>query len=407
VSKPRTSDERLVRDLAKEVAELAQSEEMEARRWRWRDVNALRKPDRAPVWCRPAGVWREILPPEAIKSRDVRVRPVEYALRQHLYKAWVGDDHIIEPWWPAQRFWECPSVPPFGLQTGVLEATTELGGWRLVPPIVEDDDFDRVAVPDYDYDPFETELRAAELDSLLGDILPVRLTGAPPLDANTLNTGLDQLRGMNAFMLDLYERPERIHRAMAKLCEAVLAAMRQADALGLLAPNNHGGMFESDPVGSPPYAPTRLHHLWGAANSQEFDEVSPAMFDEFLLTYQRPILAQYGLTQYGCCEDLTRKIDLVLRIPNLRVFVCSAWTDLDRVIEACDGRYTIMWRQPAGEVTLADDTDGIARHLDEGMRKLRGQCYQVVLREVETLAGHPERIREWARLAIGAAERHS
>jgi len=46
-------DERAwVRDLARQVAEIAAEPEMETIRKRWRDVNALRKPDRPPVWRR-------------------------------------------------------------------------------------------------------------------------------------------------------------------------------------------------------------------------------------------------------------------------------------------------------------------------------------------------------------------
>ncbi|MBP8955260.1 MAG: hypothetical protein KBI47_22920, partial [Armatimonadetes bacterium] len=80
-------------------------------------------------------------------------------------------------------------------------------------------------------------------------------------------------------------------------------------------------------------------------------------------------------------------------------FVCSAWTDLDRVIEACGDRYTIMWRQPATEVVRHDGLEPIRRHLEDGLRKLRGCHYQVVLRELETLSGHPNRLREWADIA--------
>ena len=39
-------DRDTVRELARQVVELASSDEYEARRKRWRDVNALRKPDR-------------------------------------------------------------------------------------------------------------------------------------------------------------------------------------------------------------------------------------------------------------------------------------------------------------------------------------------------------------------------
>jgi hypothetical protein len=50
-------DERAyVRDLATQVSEIAHSPENAAIVKRWRDVNALRTPDRAPVWCRLVGM---------------------------------------------------------------------------------------------------------------------------------------------------------------------------------------------------------------------------------------------------------------------------------------------------------------------------------------------------------------
>jgi hypothetical protein len=56
-------------------------------------------------------------------------------------------------------------------------------------------------------------------------------------------------------------------------------------------------------------------------------------------------------------------------------------------------------------VVFPDDLEPIRRHLDEGLRKLHGHSYQVVLRELETLQGHPNRLREWASLAKELAAR--
>ena len=41
------------------------------------------------------------------------------------------------------------------------------------------------------------------------------------------------------------------------------------------------------------------------------------------------------------------------------------------------------------------------------MRRLRGLHYQVVLRELQTLDGRPERLRDWARLTIELAEEYA
>ncbi|UCH36430.1 MAG: hypothetical protein JSV65_08775 [Armatimonadota bacterium] len=396
-----------MRDLARRVVELACSEAYEARRQRWRDVNERRKPDRAPVWCRPAGVWQDLLPADSLECTDRLCRKVEYALRQHLYKDWVGDDHIVEPWWGVGGVWECDSEHTWGLRTGHLVASTELGGFQYDRPVRTIEDYGRITVPTFTYSHEKTQDALSRMTDLLGDAMPVRPVCHPPLGAQQ-GTWLEQLRGMEPMLNDLAFHSELVHRAMAKLTEGALRASRAAEDSGLLTTNHHEPMFCSDSVnGDPGDGAVRLHHLWAAANSQEFQMVSPRMQEEFLLNYQIPVLQQYGAVQYGCCEDLTHKIDIVLRIPNLRVFVCSAWTDLDKVIEACATRHTIMWRQHAARVVLPDDLTPVREHLDQGMRRLRGCYYQVVLRELQTLHGHPDRLREWARVAIAMAEKHA
>ena len=152
---------------------------------------------------------------------------------------------------------------------------------------------------------------------------------------------------------------------------------------------------------------TKLCDVWADVASQEFQLVSPEMMEEFLLNYQIPCLQQFGAVQYGCCEDLTRKISIVLKIPNLKLLVCSYWTDLDKLIAACGRKITIMWRQLSAHVMLPDSLDAVEEHLKIGMKKLKGSFYQIILREVETLANHPNRLREWAHLAIRLAESNS
>lgn len=396
-------DRQVVRRLAEQVAELAASDEYETRRRRWRDVNGLRKPDRAPVWCRPAGAWKEILPDDAIESQDPLCRDVERTLRQHLFKDEVGDDHIVDPWWEVPAVFDCDTEHTWGLPTQRLVASTSLGGWRYDPPVKRVEDYERLTIPTFTYNPQKTQEALSRMDDLLGEILPVRLACGPPLGAH-LSVYLDQLRGMSGMLEDLAFHPKVVHRVMALMLEGVLRSLRAAEETGLLTPNNHQPMTCSDPIGSSQDGKTRLCDLWASSNSQEFQEVSPAMWEEFLLNYQIPIFQQFGLVQYGCCEDLSRKIRGLLRIPNLRVFVCSYWTDLDRVVEACGTQYTIMWRQLSAHVTVSYSADQVRGHLREGMRKLKGHYYQIVLREIETLGGDPKRLHAWARTAREVAE---
>ena len=60
----------LVRELARKVAQIAASPEQAVVTRRWCDVNAMRKPDRYPVWCRPVGAWDELLPKDSLQTQD-------------------------------------------------------------------------------------------------------------------------------------------------------------------------------------------------------------------------------------------------------------------------------------------------------------------------------------------------
>ncbi len=401
------SDLAVLRDLARRAYDLALSEEMETSRQRWRAVNGLRRPDRAPVWWQAHAAWETMVPSESLQCTDGTCRGIERQFRQDFYQWECGMDHVWPAWYPVGAAWHSESDHALGLPFGSQVQSTGVGGFRYEHPIKTLEDYDRLTPTRWEFDPQQSQENLGRMDDVLGEAMPVQLAVAPPFGW-TLGYYLENLRGMAQMLDDLAFHPERVHRAMAQLTEASLAAMRAAETTGLLTPNNTGPMFCSDPIGETyPDGKLRLHNLWGAANSQEFQEVSPHMQEEFLLNYQIPLFSQFGMTQYGCCEDLTHKIDTVLRIPNLRVFVSSYWTDLDQVLEATQGRYCIMWRQSAAKVVFPDDLEPIRKHLETGLRQLQGHPYQVVCRELETLAGHPERLREWAKLAVAEAERWS
>jgi len=404
---PPANDTALVRELASQVMAYAVSDECETRRQRWRDVNELRRPDRAPVWCRVALAWREILPETTLECTHPTCRGMERALRQQLYNLTLGTDHIISPWWPVRAVMRCTTDTTWGLPERTSTGTTELGGFQYGHPVEDPADYDQVTVPDFEHDAAATTVAAEQTADILGESMPIRVEGGPPLHA-LLQVYWEHLRGMGPMMEDLAFAPDKCHRLMAKLTEGALRGIRRAEEAGILSSNHHDPMTCSDPVnGATDEGNVSLHQMWTGANSQEFDTVGPAMFEEFLLNYQKVVLSCFGPSWYGCCENLTTKIHQVLSIPNLRVFVSSFWTDLDQVIEAVGRDYCIMWRQSAAQVTLTDGLSEHEAHLEQGLRKLQGHSYQVVLRELETLNGNPDRLREWASLAIRIAEKYA
>ena len=392
-----------IRELATRAAELAHSEEYARRRRLWCDANSLRRPKRPPVICHP-GCWEELVPWASLVSQDPFEANVEYQLRQMLYKHEIGDDTVIEPWWGVPAAVELEGEHEWGVPIGYTHSGVRGGAWRYEHPIREEADIERIVPPRYRHNAGRTEENLSRTQELFGDILPVRVTCSVPGPGAWLHGWATQLCGVQPLLLHMMDRPQWVHRLMAVLRDGFMGVMAQLEGMGILTPNNTG-LMACDDLPQPDFdGRVRLRDLWGRGESQEFQGVSPAQHEEFLLRYQMPILERFGLTFYGCCEDLTNKIGLILSIPNLRKFVCSPWTNLEKLVAAVGDRYAIEWRQKATDVVFAPDMAPIREHLKRGLRIAKGTCIHIVLQELETLNGRPERLREWAEVAkeIGA-----
>ncbi len=405
-----SSDERsLIRSLAGEAAAIAGDEpRMSAIKRRWRDVNELRRPDRAPVWCKPVGCWDELLPESALRCESPKMRALEREFRQVLIKRDIDDDTPVEPWYEVPAVIESTPSNLWGIEPNRHKPATDGGAWSYDPTVKSLDDLERLAMPEFRIDQQATAARMAFHEELFGDILPVKVALRPSFGHVTFGTRVCEFLGMTEMMMLMMTEPELVHRITAHFRDAELRLLDAMEASGLLSRNNTAPMECSDSFG-PDSADGRvsLSNLWASGNSQEYDQVSPEMWKEFCLEYQKPVFARFGRVIYGCCENLTKKIDGVLSIPNLRVFVCSAWSDFDTVLERVGREHCIMWRQKATDVVCPDDLSSLKGRMEASMRKLQGCPYQVVLRELQTLNGRPRRLHEWTSIAKSLAGRYA
>jgi hypothetical protein len=399
----------IIRELARKIAEFAHSDENAKRQKLWLDVNSLRKPERPPVICHPGGgAWAESLPYSTVVCKDPYLANIEYQFRQTLYKCELGDDTVVSPYMSVSPVIRLEGQHFWGLPIGYVSVRYDdvsLAAWRYDPPIKEESDIERIVPPVYHYDNEATQISLSRMDDLLGDILPIKQTCGLPGPGAWLHGWATELRGVQQLLEDIMDRPEWVHRLMRTLMEGFLGVMDQYEEMGMLTLNNNGTMACDDlPQSDFDGKNVRLRDLWGRGESQEFQGVSPAHHEEFLLQYQKPILERFGLTFYGCCEDLTNKIPLILSIPNLRKFVCSPWTDIGKLAKATGDKYVIEWRQKATDVVYANDLTKERENLEHGLRLASGCCVQIVLQELETTNRNPKRLADWALMAkeVGA-----
>ena len=129
--------------------------------------------------------------------------------------------------------------------------------------------------------------------------------------------------------------------------------------------------------------------------------MGPEQHNEFILQYEKRLLEPFGLNGYGCCEDLTRKLDYVLTIPNLRRISISPWADVDECAEKLKDRYIFSWKPKPMHLVGEFDPDEIRSYIRNTLEvtKSNGCVLEMYLKDTHTCEHHPERFDEWTRIA--------
>lgn len=394
-------DRDIVRGLAQQYAALANAPAEQRKRNLWRAKNSLKLTE--PLIYIRAFAWNE-MPESKLQTTDPLCREMENFFRCELFRSTFADDYIFEPWYSLRSVYLCEG---WGLDSRREYAgeTETLEAFKYDYSIKNLDDVKKMRLPVHAIDEAATAERLAKANDLIGDILPVDLMRGSCYRKWTadISTDLGRLRGMENFMLDMYENPEWLHGLLRFMSEGVLRAQDQAEAAGdigrTFAYNQAMPYAEELPDPAPNVNGVKREQLWCFTAAQEFALVSPAMHEEFLLRYQLPVMKKFGLVAYGCCEDLTNKITMLRQIPNLRRIAVSPFSDVKSCAEQIGSDYVISYRpSPADMVSYGFDEARIRNILKRDLKYLKGTCFDITLKDVETVQSDPDRIRRWVAL---------
>lgn len=406
-------DRAILRRLAERYVELCHGERNRALVERWYAHNGLRQ---APpmVLCFPEGAWNEIplgTPEEAVQ--DESLRWIAWSLRSRIYTMEVmQDDQAFEPvlriGWPVKAGdWGVAKKRDHAENRGAAKihavfddlkrAVAEL---RPRQPSV-----DRAASLAF----------KAKVEDLLGDLLPVRMeTWGWWTDGMTID--VIDLIGLERLMTAMVDEPDELHALMAWMRDERLAWQDWYEREGLICPRSgdtyvgSGGQgFTDELPGARHPWPEKLtfRHCWGFGESQETVGVGPRMFKEFILPYQVPLLARYGLNCYGCCEGLHQRIDAIMaQVPRLRRVSVSPWAD-QRIMAEKLGRTAIFSRKPnPALVCVSFDEEKIRADIRTTCEAARGCQLELILKDTHTVQGDPTRLSRWVQIARQEIDKH-
>jgi len=401
----------LVRDLARQVAEIAALPVQKQTAELWRRLNRL-DPVR-PLVMLQNGAWNETLDDSEAVCTDDFLRGQELHLRRVLYQ-WqhMPGDMVVED------VVHSPVVvhdPGFGLGINAVRPDHYFGAAHFEPVIVTEADIEKIGMPAPQVDWEETERRYARHCELYDGILRVERRGVGGFWFAIFDQYI-QWRGLDQAFLDMVDRPAWLHQVLERMTQGMLGQVEALEAQGALALNNGnsgvgpGGLGYTDELPRADFTGrVRACDMWGHATTQIFAVVSPAMHEEFALQYESRFLSRFGLAGYGCCEPLHHKVALIKRcIPNLRRLSMSPWVDVAAGAEAI-GRSLVFSYKPnpailGGEVWQPEAARAMLVDL---LEKTRGCAVEVIMKDLHTCRREPHRMWEWTRMARELAEAYA
>ena len=406
-----TYEERqLLRELAFQVVEAAVLPIQAERAGLWKSSNSL-KPKRAMVLADPQNGWTELVPVSHLKCENKLMRSIEMQLRRTVFRSrHIHDDFVIKNVLPVPLI---INKSNYGVEQNVTKSSQSDGAYHIETSIKSYDDLKKLkpAVIEIDW---KTSNENTELvKSILGDILKVEIKGID-LCRCGLTRILVHLRGLEQLMFDMYDNPDMLHELMSFLCNEQIREFEFYEKEGALSLNNgpdyitgSGGIAHTDELPSEGHnGRVRLKDMIAWGESQELTGVGPDQFNAFVLKYQLQVLNRFGLVDYGCCESLDKKFDLLLKnIPKLRWVAVSPWCNRKIAAEKLQDKYVYVYKpNPSRICSPNPDFDAAERDILETLDIAKGCAVHIVMKDTSTFHKQIERITRWTDIAIRTAE---
>lgn len=401
-------DRQILREVAKQQLEYANTPHMQSLRTEWKRHN--RCDAGRPMLVVEWGTFAKEAIAPLLRCTGDEARAVEWKL----YENFVGqmlfaDDSVVDAFMPVRRStW----FKPFGIDVEVDKPESgESVGHHFREVITDlEDDFDKLGQSTFGVDCEADAKRVAAYEELFGDILPVKMVGTGLYSVPTQN--IVHLMSMETMLFSLYDYPELFHDMMNKLTEDYLAYFRFLEAENLLLPTT-----ENETVGNGTFAftdelptgngdsPLLARDVWGFMDSQETSGISPEMYETFIFPYYRRIAESYGLLSYGCCEAVDPIwANCLSKLSTLRKLSISPWCNETVMGEALAGKKIVYHRKPSPNFLGVDKTlnvEGLTNHIQATLDAAKGCTIEFTQRDVYTVHNDMEKVRQYVKIIRG------
>ena len=401
-------DRIVLRELASRYAEQASLPVQEEKRRLWKKLNTL-EPERPMVMINQI-CWWEFDDDDKLRilCNDPECRQYEQMLRRALYQwEYFPVDMVLDPFIRVEK---AIHNSGFGIYAEKQILTTseksEVISQIYTNQLKTADDLEKIKTPVVTHDAEETKRRNELADWLFGGIIETRSAGYDPYVSvwDPISTWM----GMEGVMYALSDQPELLHAIADKVTGGYMSMLDQMEQQGLLCQPQSlihcTGAF-TDELPAPGYDPLKpgTQDIWMFGLAQMFSAVSPVMFDIFEIDHSMSLFERFGLVYYGCCDPLHNKMNEVKKIPNLRKVSMSPWTDQEKGAGEIGKSYVFSRKPNPSHLALDVFETGV---IEEEFAETLHHCktyncpVEFILKDISTVRGRPERLKEWADIAM-------
>lgn len=390
-------DKTVIRELAKQYMEIACSEKQQKAVERMRATNDL-KIVRPPVIMDEIPWYQMNIGDElTCLCSEEKARRLELTLRKGIYRhRHFKCDAILEPCYKVRMHYDAtPFEPEVQEQILRTDGQNNIVSHYYGDLLETEESVEKLQIPTFTARPDQDEAEMNYFSELLGDVMPVKLCGRNCLYHAPWDR-IACLRGVEPILMDLYDRPEHLHRIRRKFHEAALAEMDfvekhlhvDPDVTSLhCTPGYISGLAEDG-----------WKATWFRGMAQMFSDVSPQMLEEFDIDYSKELAERFAYSYYGCCEALDRRMDVVKKLPNLRKIGVSPWSDEEMSARAIGGNYVYARKPNPANVAIQTDPKVIRAETEKTVKLCQKfSCpVEFVLKDISTVSNRPENLILWA-----------
>ena len=405
----------ILKSVAGQVAEIASLPVHKEKAKLWTKLNDL-KSERPMVWTNEI-CWNEMNVNDelTLQAEHPWARDQEDQLRKTIYQ-WkhLPGDMIVND------YLACPLAihsTDFGVMEDVDIATTDdtsdVVSRHFKVQIKHPEDIEKIKLPKISHNEEATELHYQAMRDVYNGIIPVKKQGQTHIWFTPWDF-LIRWWGIQEAMMDMIMRPDMVSAAVEKMVDAWMVELDQFQEQNLLSLDNDNTRVGSGGYGFTSQLPgddfdanhVLAKNMWGCSNAQIFAEISPEMHWEFAVKHDMRWLERFGMTYYGCCEQLDKKMDILRKIPNLRKISTSPWCDIERMVAEVGADYVISQKPSPAIFAEADWQPERARaDIRKVLETANGNCHiEFIMKDISTVRRDPKRLWQWSQIAMEEVE---